>query len=91
MKRRFNPSPYWWMRQVSLIAVGCFFVIFGVHLLIATYRLKDPFTFILTFFASNFIILISATLVIVFIFRIKKALSPRNPDDTDIQDSPPGA
>jgi len=37
----------------------------------AAYRLDDPFSFILTFFASNFIILISATLIFVFIYRMK--------------------
>jgi hypothetical protein len=75
----FKPNPFWWMRQVLFLALGCFFVFFGVHLLIAAYGLKDPFSFILTFFASSYIILISATLVIVFFYRMKKALISQNP------------
>jgi len=50
--------------------MGCFFIIFGIQLLIAAYRLKDPFYFIMTFFSSNLIILISATLLIGFVYRM---------------------
>jgi len=60
-------------RLILLIAVGCFFLLFGVHLLIAAYNLDNPFYFIMTFFASNLIILISAALVIGFVIRLFKA------------------
>ena len=55
-----------------LILAGCFFLAFGIHLLIAAYSLKDPFYFVMTFFASNLIILISAALLAGFIVRIFK-------------------
>ena len=61
----------WWIRQIVLTAVGCFFLMFGVHLLIGSYGLNDPYSFILTFFASNLIILISAVLIIGFINRMR--------------------
>ncbi len=64
---------FWWIRQVLLVLVGCFFLAFGVHVLIMAYQLKDPFNFIMTFFASNLIILISATLLLGFIIRMVKA------------------
>jgi uncharacterized membrane protein len=60
------------VRQVLLIAVGCFFLLFGIHLLIAAYGLNNPFWFIMTFFASNLIILISVALIIGFIIRLVK-------------------
>ena len=63
----------WWVRQVILVLLGLFFLLFGIHLLIAAYKLKDPALFIMTFFASNFIILISATLLIGFVYRMVKA------------------
>ena len=63
----------WWVRQVILVLLGLFFLLFGIHLLIAAYKLKDPASFIMTFFASNFIILISATLLIGFVYRMVKA------------------
>jgi len=64
---------FWWIRQVLLVLAGCFFLAFGIHVLIVAYQLKDPFNFIMTFFASNLIILISATLVLGFIIRMVKA------------------
>ena len=60
----------WWTRQVVLVLIGSFFLYYGIELLISSYRLKDPYTFIMTFFASNFIILISATLIIGFVYRM---------------------
>jgi len=72
---------FWWIRQVILVLVGCFFLVFGVHVLIAAYGLGDPFSFIMTFFASNLIILISATLVIGFIIRMVKAYKHANNTD----------
>ena len=61
---------FWWIRQCVLISVGAFFLYFGVRLLISAYELNDPFTFLMTFFASNFIILISGTLIIGFAYRM---------------------
>jgi len=68
-----------WVRQIALILMGCFFLIFGIHLLISAYRLDNPFWFIMTFFASNLIILISAALLVGFILRI--FIPPENTHD----------
>lgn len=73
------PGIFWWAGHIILIVVGLFFLLFGIHLLIAAYQLKDPSYFILTFFASNFIILISATLLLGFILRIVRSF--RNPEE----------
>ena len=64
---------FWWIWQIILISVGAFFLYFGIRLLISAYELNDPFTFLMTFFASNFIILISGTLIIGFAYRMIKA------------------
>jgi hypothetical protein len=63
---------FWWVRQTILILAGCFFAIFGILILISAYKLKDPFSFIMAFFASNLIILISVTLVLGFVLRMIK-------------------
>jgi di/tricarboxylate transporter len=63
---------FWWVRQAILILVGCFFALFGVLMLMSAYKLKDPYSFIMAFFASNLIILISATLVLGFVLRMVK-------------------
>ena len=60
----------WWVKQIALVSIGGFYLYFGVHLLIAAYQMNNPFSFVLTFFASNFIILISGALLVGFIYRI---------------------
>jgi len=74
---------FWWVRQVTLTLVGCFFLAFGIQLLISAYRLKDPFWFVMTFFASNLIILISAALLVGFIVRM---VSSRKSSDNNIKE-----
>lgn len=64
---------FWWMRQAILILVGCLFLALGILMLISTYKLTDPYSFIMAFFASNLMILISATLVLGFVLRMVKA------------------
>lgn len=63
-------SLFWWIKHIVLLLTGGFFLLFGIHLLIAAYSLKDPFLFAMTFFASNFIILISAALLFGFVARV---------------------
>jgi len=64
-----NPIP-WWVTQIILLALAIFFIIFGIDLLYTAYQLSEPFSFIMTFFASNLIILISATLLFGFVWKI---------------------
>jgi hypothetical protein len=60
----------WWVTHVILALVALFFIIFGIDLLRMAYHISDPFSFVMTFFASNFIILISATLLLSFILKM---------------------
>ncbi len=60
----------WWVKQIILIVLGGFYLYFGINLLLASYQLNNPFYFLMTFFASNFIILISAALLIGFAYRL---------------------
>ena len=64
-----NPIP-WWVTQIILLSLAIFFIIFGIDLLYTAYQLSEPFSFIMTFFASNLIILISATLLFSFVWKI---------------------
>lgn len=71
----------WWLKQFALVLLASFYLYVGICLLISAYRLEEPFPFILTFFASNFVILISAALLFGFVFRIITALrTPRAAD-----------
>lgn len=78
------PGLLWWVWQIVLILAGIFFLLFGIHLLIAAYGLDNPFWFIMTFFSSNLIILISLALLVGFFFRIKGVFQRDNTSDNDI-------
>ncbi len=68
------------------MGICLFFLLFGVQTLVTAFSLNDPFSFVLTFFASNFIILISAALMIGFTFRqmhhrkVQRAETPESPN-----------
>jgi pilus assembly protein TadC len=68
-----NPIPKY-VQNLVLSLIAGFFILFGINLLYMAYQLPDPFSFVMTFFASNFIILISAALLLGFILRIVEAL-----------------
>ncbi len=72
---------FWWLRQLVLISISVFFVYFGIRLLISAYEIGDPFPFLMTFFASNFIILISATLIVGFVYRMIRAYKQSKSSD----------
>lgn len=73
----------WWAGQTVLTGTASFFVFFGFSLLKAAYGLKDPFSFIMTFFASNLIILISAVMVVGFVVRMVRSLRASPQGETD--------
>lgn len=75
----------WWARQIFLIVAGCFFLFFGIYVLIASYNLKNPFDFVMTFFASNLIILLSAVFILAFVIKAVKTF--RAADERD--ETPP--
>ncbi len=68
----------WWIFQILGLLVSIFFVVFGTDLLIGAYSLKDPFSFIMTFFAASFIILISLALAISFIIKMARVYKTLN-------------
>jgi hypothetical protein len=72
---------FWWTRQVVFILVAAFFLSYSIELLIYAYELKEPHTFLMTFFASNLIILISAALIFGFAYRMISVYRQlKNPD-----------
>lgn len=68
------------VKFVSLILISLFFMAFGVLLLISAYEMTNPFEFIITFFASNLIILISAALCLGFVLRLIQLIRPTGDD-----------
>ncbi len=74
------------LKMILLILVSLFFLAVGIDLLISAYRLNDPFTFLMMFFASNLMILISAALCLGFVLRLKRSWTGRPPDKTSMND-----
>ncbi len=60
----------WWIWQIVLIILAIFFMALGIQICIYAYRLNDPFDFILSFFSSNLMILISLVLLSGFVYRM---------------------
>ena len=68
-----GPGLGWWLGQLLLTGIAGFFLLFGVSLLVASYRLPDPFSFVMTFFAASLMILISAVMILGFVLRMRRA------------------
>jgi len=56
---------------------------YGIQLLISSYDGNDPFIFIMIFFAANFIILISGTLIFGFVYRMVMAFRQSKKSDEE--------
>ena len=56
----------WWLVQIIYTLVSGFFLFFGSDMLAGSYSLNDPFSFMMTFFAASFVILISLALFLSF-------------------------
>jgi membrane protein YdbS with pleckstrin-like domain len=58
--------------RIVLGIVEIFFLLFGIYLLVLAYHLTDPVAFIMTFFASNLVILISAVFLLGLVLKFRK-------------------
>ncbi len=70
---------FWWGVQGICLIISLFFLVFGIDLIRGAYGLNDPFSFIMTFFAASFIILISLSLALVFIIKMVRVYRHVNP------------
>ncbi len=61
---------FWWARFIFFSAVAVFFLEFGIEEMARAYRVNHPSVFLASFFSSSFIILISGTLLVAFIWRM---------------------
>ena len=56
------------------MAISSGFIIFGILILIGAYTIVIPHYFVLTFFASNFIILISGAILVGYSIQVVQRL-----------------
>lgn len=59
-----------WIRYLILSLACILFLIMGIQILVAAYELSDPFQFVMTFFASNLMILLSLAFLAGLAFRM---------------------
>jgi uncharacterized membrane protein YjgN (DUF898 family) len=64
-------TPRWWIRNTVIALGSAFFLVFGIETLLGAYRLRDAHLFIVYFFSSNFIILISLVGLLYPILQIR--------------------
>ena len=72
---------FYWIWHIVLAVVALFFLLFGIQLLVIAYRFNDPFYFIMTFFSSNLIILISGALLFGLIWRMAASRKATSEED----------
>ena len=77
-------SRSWWVRNIIIGLLSIFFLIFGINALVIAYGLANPLEFIMYFFSSSLIILISAVGIIYPFFRIREALKSNRMNENDI-------
>jgi hypothetical protein len=65
------------VRNILIGIFSLFFLFWGITLLLSAYNLKNPLEFIMVFFASNFIMLISGCGILFAAFRIWKLYGER--------------
>jgi hypothetical protein len=73
-----------WGKNVFIAILSLFFLAFGVNALITAYSTKNPLEFIMYFFSSSLIILISMVGIIYPVFRIRAILKSNKMDENDI-------
>jgi hypothetical protein len=61
---------FWWGKHLIIGFISFSFLLFGIDTLISAYKLNNPLEFIMYFFSSNLIILISAVGLLFPLVRI---------------------
>jgi di/tricarboxylate transporter len=68
---------FWWFKHAAMTILSVVFLILGVETLVASYRLPNPLNFIMVFFSSSLIILISLVGILYPVLQVYALLKPR--------------
>jgi len=60
----------WWIKQIVISFISVFFLITGIEILIGSYRLNNPLEFVMYFFSSSMVILVSIAFLAYPVTRI---------------------
>lgn len=65
---------FWWISKLFIGFVSLFFFIRGINVLICSYSLTNPLEFIMYFFSSSMLILISLVGIIYCFFKVLRRI-----------------
>ncbi len=68
--------PTWWGKHIVIGAFSVLFLLLGIDTLVPAYHLNNPHEFIMYFFASNLMILVSVVGILYAIIRLYYLLRP---------------
>jgi MFS superfamily sulfate permease-like transporter len=78
---------YWWFGFCLLVILAVTFLVFGIYILIISYRLENPLIFIPTFFSSSLMILVCLSLIAGLAIKGFTRLKKNKGDTVDQDDS----
>lgn len=73
-------SCLWWGKHLAIAALTLFFFVEGISILIGSYGSDNPLVFIMLFFSSSLIIMISAVGFLYPLLRIYRRLKGETPE-----------
>jgi len=76
-------SRAYWGKNIIIAFLSIFFLLFGINALISAYNTKNPLEFIMYFFSSSLIILISVVGIIYPFLRIRAVLKRKKMNEND--------
>jgi hypothetical protein len=63
-------SYIWWGKNILISLFAIFFLAFGIETLVGSFLLKNPLEFIMYFFSSSFMVLVSLAGILYPTFQI---------------------
>jgi hypothetical protein len=70
-----------WIKNVVVLLLSLFFLVFGIEIMRGSFKLANPLEFVMTFFSASFIILFCVVGVLYFVFKLFPKKYPKSPDD----------
>ena len=79
-RRYYNMNTlFWWVSKLFIGMVSLFFLVRGIDVLVHSYTLNNPLEFLMYFFSSSMLILVSAVGVIYCVVRIFRRIREESP------------
>ncbi len=66
------------VRNIFIGILSSFFLFWGITLLLSAYSMKNPLEFIMVFFASTFIVLVSCCGILYAGFRLRRGCKEKS-------------